>query len=52
MSYTVEKIDGNKAVFTITVDSKAFNDAREKAYNKNKNKIRKTSNNSNLNLSK
>ena len=39
MSYTVEKIDGNKAVFTITVDSKAFNDAREKAYNKNKNKI-------------
>ena len=39
MSYTVEKIDGNKAVFTITVDSKAFNDARQKAYNKNKGKI-------------
>ena len=39
MSYTVEKVDGNKAVFTITVDSDKFNEARETAFKKNKNKI-------------
>ena len=39
MSYTVEKVDGNKAVFTITVDSDKFNEAREAAFKKNKNKI-------------
>ena len=39
MSYTVEKVDGNKAVFTITVGSDKFNEAREAAFKKNKNKI-------------
>ncbi len=39
MSYTVEKIEGSKAKFTITVDSDKFNAARDKAFQKNKNKI-------------
>ncbi len=39
MSYTVEKIEGNKAKFTITVESEAFNAARDKAFKKNQKKI-------------
>ena len=39
MSYTVETLDGNKACFTITVESKEFNEAREKAFRKNQKKI-------------
>ena len=39
MSYTVEKIEGSKAKFTITVEADAFNAARDKAFKKNKNKI-------------
>lgn len=39
MSYTVEKLDGNRACFTITVESKEFNEAREKAFRKNQKKI-------------
>ena len=37
MSYTVEKIEGSKAKFTITVESEAFNAARDKAFKRNKN---------------
>lgn len=39
MSYTVEKIEGSKAKFTITVESEAFNAARDKAFKRNKNKL-------------
>ena len=39
MSYTVEKIEGSKAKFTITVESDAFNAARDKAFKKNQKKI-------------
>ena len=39
MTYTVEKLDGNRAKFTITVESEAFNEARDKAFRKNKNRI-------------
>ena len=39
MTYTVEKIEGNKAKFTITVESDAFREAREKAFRKNQKKI-------------
>ncbi len=39
MNYTTETIDGNKAKFTITVESEAFNAARDKAFKKNQKKI-------------
>ena len=39
MSYTVEKIEGSKAKFTITVESEAFNAARDKAFKRNKNRL-------------
>ncbi len=39
MSYTVEKIEGSKAKFTITVESEAFSAARDKAFKKNQKKI-------------
>ncbi|MBO4396161.1 MAG: trigger factor [Eubacterium sp.] len=39
MTYNVEKIDGNRAKFTITVESDAFNEARERAYKKNRGRI-------------
>ena len=39
MSFTVEKLDGSKACFTITVESKEFNEARDKAFKKNQKKI-------------
>ena len=39
MNYTTETIDGNKAKFTITMESEAFNAARDKAFKKNQKKI-------------
>lgn len=39
MSLAVEKLDGNMAELTITVDADAFRKAMQKAYNKNKNRF-------------
>lgn len=39
MEYTVENLEGSKAKLTITVDKEAFNKAREKAFQRNKNRL-------------